>query len=76
MRIVNIAFIAKKKALHHDFNLIAIVFVEISKIIWDYRMPIRDVQEREGAQTKTGYLWIGGRVEVRILDFFADFINE
>ena len=35
MRIVNIVYIAKKKALRHYFDLIAKVFVEISEIIRD-----------------------------------------
>ena len=47
---------AKKKALRHYFDLIVKVFAGISQINRGYRMPISDLQERERAKTKTGYL--------------------
>ena len=59
----------KRKALRHYFDLIVKVFVEMSEIIRGYQMPVSDTQEQERAQTKIGYLQIGGRARAQTLDF-------
>ena len=54
---------AKKKALRHYFDLIVKVFVEISEIIRDYRMPISDLQEQERESSNQNWMFVDKWVE-------------
>ena len=56
MRIVKIVYNGKEKSSTSLFYLIVKLFVEILEIIRGYRTPISNLQERERAQTKIGYL--------------------
>ena len=77
MRILNIVCISKEKAGRYYVDLIVKVFEENSEIIREGGIECQLGTCKSGRSSDQNFMFVErGKRGVRILDFFADFINE